>query len=94
MKLIAIFSQGRRSKTQGLLEEVLARILGVLERCHRQGSGFWGCRMTRRSTREGSIYRTKRAGADLTYLFAASVKSEGAQVDMVTVRTVIKGLCR
>jgi len=48
----------------------------------------------RRSTREGSIYRTKRARANLTYLFAASVKSEGAQVDMVTVRTVIKGLRR
>jgi len=42
----------------------------------------------RRSTREGSIYRTKRARANLTYPFAASVKSEGAQVDMVTVRTV------
>ena len=45
MKLMAIFLQGRRSKTRGLLEEVLARILGVLERCRRQGSGFWGCRM-------------------------------------------------
>jgi len=30
-----------------------------------------------KSTREGSIYRTRRAGANLTYLFAASVKSEG-----------------
>jgi len=48
----------------------------------------------RRSTREGNIYRTKRAGANLTYLFAASVKTEGVQVDMVTVRTTIKGLCR
>ena len=47
-----------------------------------------------KSTREGSIYRTKQAGADLTYLFAISVKSEGAQVDIVTVRTVIKGLRR
>ena len=55
-----------------------------------------GCRMTRwrRGTREGSIYRTKRAGADLIYLFAASVKSEGVQVDMITVCTVIKGLRR
>ena len=43
----------------------------------------------RRSTREGSIYMIERAGADLIYLFAASVKPEGAQVDMVTVRTVI-----
>jgi len=60
--------------------------------------GKWnlGCRMTRwrRSTRAGSIYRTKWAGANLTYLFAASVKSEGVQVDMVTVRTVIKELRR
>jgi len=48
----------------------------------------------RRSTREGSIYRAKRAREDLTYLFAISVKSEGTQVDMVTVRTVIKGLRR
>ena len=48
----------------------------------------------RRSTGEGSIYRTNRAGANLTYLFAASVKSEGVQVDIVTVRTVIKGLRR
>jgi hypothetical protein len=56
----------------------------------------WGCRMMRwrRSTREGSIYRTKRARANLTYLFAVSVKSEGTQVDMVTVRMIIKGLRR
>jgi len=60
--------------------------------------GRWilGCRVTRwrRSTGEGSIYRTKRAEANLTYLFAASVKFEGVQVDMVTIRTVIKGLRR
>jgi len=48
----------------------------------------------RKSAEEGSIYRIKRAGAFLTYLFAVSVKIEGVQVDMVTVRTVIKGLCR
>ena len=55
-----------------------------------------GCRMTRwrRSTGEGSIYRTKWEGANLTYLFAASVKSEGVQVDMVTICTIIKELCR
>ena len=55
-----------------------------------------GCEMTRwrRSTGEGSIYRTKQTGANLTYLFAASMISEGAQVDMVTVRTVIKELRR
>jgi len=43
--------------------------------------GRWilGCGMTRwrKSTGEGSIYRTKRAGANLTYLFVAFVKSEG-----------------
>ena len=56
----------------------------------------WDCGMTRwrKCTEEGSIYRTKRAGANLTYLFIVSVKSEVVQVDMVTVRTVIKGLCR
>jgi len=48
----------------------------------------------RKSTEEGSIYRTKRAGANLTYLFAVSVKSKGVQMDMVIVRTVIKGLHR
>jgi len=48
----------------------------------------------RRSTGEGSIYRTKQAGANLTYLFAASMKSEGVQVDMVIIRTVIQGLRR
>ena len=60
------------------------------------GRWVWGCRMTRwrKSTGEGSIYRTKRAGANLTYLFTVSVKSEGVQVDMVTVRMVIKGLRR
>jgi len=30
----------------------------------------------------------------MTYLITVSVKSEDTQVDMVTVRTVIKGLCR
>jgi len=60
------------------------------------GKWIWGCRMTRwrLSTGEASIYRTKRAKANLTYLFAASVKSEGVMADMVTVRTIIKGLRR
>ena len=48
----------------------------------------------RKNVEEGSIYRKKKARAILTYLFTISVKSEGVQVDMVTVRTVIKGLCR
>ena len=95
-KLTAIAPQGRRSKTWGLLEEVIAGVLGVLEQVPPPGKQSLGCRMTRwrRSTREGSIYRTKRVRANLTYLFAASVKSEGTQVDMVNVRTVIKGLRR
>jgi len=43
------------------------------------GKRIFGCGMIRwrRSTREESIYRIKRVGANLTYLFAASVKSEG-----------------
>jgi len=48
----------------------------------------------KKSTEEGSIYRIKRVGANLTYLFAASMKSDGVQVDMVNVRTIIKGLRR
>jgi len=48
----------------------------------------------RKGVEEESIYRTKREGAFLTYLFAVSVKIEGVQVDMVTVRTIIKRLCR
>ena len=48
----------------------------------------------RKSTGERSIYRTKRAGAILTYLYTVSMKSDSVQVDMVTVHTVIKGLCR
>jgi hypothetical protein len=35
---MAISSQGRRSKTWGLLEEVLAGVLGVIEQCRRQES--------------------------------------------------------
>jgi len=35
-KLTAIAPQRRRSKTWGLLEEVLAGVLGVLEQCRRQ----------------------------------------------------------
>ena len=60
------------------------------------GRWVWGCIMTRwrKSTGEGSIYRTKRVGANLTYLFTVSVKSKGVQVDMVTVRMAIKGLRR
>jgi len=60
------------------------------------GRWVWGCRMIgwKKSTGEASICRTKSAGANLTYLFATSENSEGVQVDMVTVRTVIKGLRR
>jgi len=47
-----------------------------------------------RSTREGTIYKTKWARVNPTYHFAVSVKSEDTKEDMVTVRTVIKGLRR
>ena len=33
-------------------------------------------------------------GVFLTYLFAASMKFEVVQMDMIIVRMVIKGLCR
>jgi len=36
MKLMAIFSQRRRSKTRGLLEEVLVEVLRVLAQRRRQ----------------------------------------------------------
>ena len=95
MKLMAIFLPGEEEDRR--FEELLglAGVLGLLEQCRRQEGGFGECRMTRwrKSTEEGSIYRTKRAGAFLTYLFAVFVKIEGVQVDMVTVRTIIKGLC-
>ena len=54
--------------------------------------GWWNDVMEKEYPRRN--YRIKQARANLTYLFATSEKSEGAQVDMVTVRTVIKGLCR
>jgi len=37
-KLTAIAPRGRRSKTWGLLEEVLAGVLGAIEQCRRQES--------------------------------------------------------
>ena len=37
-KLMAIASWGRRLKTWGLLEEVLAGVLGAIKQCHRQES--------------------------------------------------------
>ena len=76
-------------------EECLSEVLGASNgaAAGKVKLGWWNDVMGR-STREGTIYRTKWARAKLTYLFAASEKSEGTQVDMVTVRTVIKGLCR
>jgi len=47
-----------------------------------------------KSAKEGSIYRLKKARVFLTYLFVASAKFKNVQVNMVTVRTIIKGLCR
>jgi len=44
--------------------------------------------------RRRKYLKDKEGRAILTYLFTVSVKSEGVQVDMVTVRTVIKRLRR
>ena len=74
----------------------LVRVLRLLKQCRHQEGGcgeFWMTRW-RKSTGEGSIYMTKRAGVILTYLFTVFVKFEDVQVDMVNVRTIIKGLCR
>ena len=72
----------------------IANVLGLLEQCRRQEDGFGECRMTRwrKSAEEGRIFRTKRVGVFLTYSVVC-VKIEGVQVDMVTVRMIIKGLC-
>jgi len=43
---------------------------------------------------EGCIYRLSRVRAFQNYLSAASMKFEVVQMEMVTVRTIIKGLCR
>ena len=94
VKLMAMSSwRRRRSKIWRTVGEDPCWSSWVLQRCRRRKDGFGGCGMTRwrKSTKEGSIYRAKWAGAILTYLFAIF---EGVQVDMVTVRTVIKGLYR
>jgi len=46
------------------------------------------------STWEGCIYRLSQVTAFQTYLSAASVRFEVVQMDMVTICTTIKGLCR
>jgi len=93
---MAISSRGGGSKTWRIGEGGSCWSSWSSQAMPPPGKWILVCRMTRwrRSAGEGSIYRTKRAGANLTYLFAASVKSEGVQLDMVTVRTVIKGLRR
>ena len=95
-KLMAIYSRGRGSEIWRIGEEGSCWSFWSSQAMPHPGRWILGCRVTRwrRSTGEGSIYRTKRAEANLTYLFAASVKFEGVQVDMVTIRTVIKGLRR
>jgi len=84
---------GRRSKNLGVVGGSSRWSSWSSRTVPPPGKQSGGCRMMRwrRSTREGSIYRTEQARADLTFLFAESVKSEDTQVDMVTVRTVIKG---
>ena len=46
------------------------------------------------SVPEKSIYKTLRVGVFWTYLYAACMWVEVVQMDMVTVRTIIKGLYR
>jgi hypothetical protein len=46
------------------------------------------------SSSEKSIYRPFGAGVFLTYLYAERGWIKVVQIDMVTVRTAIKGLCR
>jgi len=43
----------------------------------------------KKSTGEGSICRTNRAGGNLTYFFVASEKSEGVQMDIVTPKVFV-----
>ena len=95
-KLMAISLRKGWSKTLRLVRKGLRWRSWSSQTTPPPGKWSWSCRMMwwGRSTREGTIYRTKRARANLTYLFAISVKSEGTQVDMVTVHTLIKGLCR
>ena len=96
VKLMAISSRRGWSKASELVRKGLRRRSWSSWTVPPPGKWSWGCRMMwwRRSTREGTIYRTKRARANLTYPFTVSVKSEGTQIDMVTVRMIIKGLCR
>jgi hypothetical protein len=46
------------------------------------------------SSSEKSIYRPFGVGVFLTYLYAVRGWIKVVQIDMVTVRTIIKGLCR
>jgi len=59
-------------------EGTLSEILELLNSAAAGKIKSWSCGMMwwRRSTREGTIYRTKRARANLTYLCTVSVKSE------------------
>jgi len=74
---IFLLGEGKDRRPKELLG--ISGVLELLEQCRRQEDGSGGCRMKRwrKSAIEGSIYRTKKARAILTYLFAVSVKSEG-----------------
>ena len=93
-KLMAISSreEGRIGDSEDCWRRSLPEFLRFLDGA--TARRVLGCRMTawKKSTGEGSIYRSNRTGANLTYLFVASEKSEGVQMDMVTVCIVIKGL--
>ena len=84
------------SKASRLVKKGLCWISWRSQTAPPLGRWSWNCGMMRwrRSTWEGTIYRTKWARVNLTYHFAVSMKSEDTQGDMVTVHTVIKGLYR
>ena len=95
VKLMAISSRKGWSKASRLVKKGLCWSFKG-SRTAPPGRWSWNCGMMRcrRRTREGTIYRTKWARVNLTYHSAVSVKSEDTQEDIVTVRMVIKGLCR
>ena len=74
----------------------VSRSSRISRRGHHRRERDWRWRMAlwKMSTEGESIYRLRWLGVFLTYLFAASVKFKVVQMDMVTIRTIIKGLCR
>ena len=76
-----------------MLEEVLVEVLGALEQRRRQKSRVGAVEWCDgEGVPEKGLFIGQNGQGQMTYLFTVSVKSEGTQVDMVTVRTVIKRL--